>query len=294
MKFNLQFFSDGEVDSTAEVGAEEQTFAESEETVNDVAEGEAEAGAEEQPEVDMNAIYANARRKAEAEAKAKYDKEREALDAEYVRMFGNRVNPDTGLPIRSANDYLVAFQAQEQKRRQQELESKGVSTDLINELINNNPAVMQANALIIAQRERETQKLIDDDVAELGKLNPNIKEFKDIPKEVVNKCMQIQGLSLVDAYKMLNYDSYSSEREAAIRQGAINAAKGKQHLQPVNGVSAQEEGVDIPVEALPVWKKMYPDLSMSELRKNTIVKEFKKRRLKKWHFYSNVSTTVGS
>lgn len=267
MKFNLQFFSDGEVDSTAEVGAEEQTFAESEETVNDVAEGEAEAGAEEQPEVDMNAIYANARRKAEAEAKAKYDKEREALDAEYVRMFGNRVNPDTGLPIRSANDYLMAFQAQEQKRRQQELESKGVSTDLINELINNNPAVMQANALIIAQRERETQKLIDDDVAELGKLNPNIKEFKDIPKEVVNKCMQIQGLSLVDAYKMLNYDSYSSEREAAIRQGAINAAKGKQHLQPVNGVSAQEEGVDIPVEALPVWKKMYPDLSMSELRK---------------------------
>lgn len=267
MKYNLQFFSDGEVDVTTEVGEEEQTFAESAETVNDVAEGENEARAEEQPEVDMNAIYANARRKAEAEAKAKYDKERERVDAEYVRMFGNKVNPITGQPIRSANDYAVAFQAQEQLRRQKELEDKGISTDLINELINNNPAVQQAKAVIDAQRDREVMEQIDSDIAELSKLDSNIKELKDVPKAVINKCMTIRGLSLVDAYKMLNYDNYSSEREAAIRQGAINAAKGKNHLQPVNGVSASEEGVDIPSEALATWKQAYPDLSMSELRK---------------------------
>lgn len=267
MKYNLQFFSDGEVDVTTEVGEEEQTFAESAETVNDVAEGETEARAEEQPEVDMNAIYANARRKAEAEAKAKYDKERERIDAEYVRMFGNKVNPITGQPIRSANDYAVAFQAQEQLRRQKELEDKGISTDLINELINNNPAVQQAKAVIDAQRDREVMEQIDSDIAELSKLDSNIKELKDVPKAVINKCMTIRGLSLVDAYKMLNYDNYSSEREAAIRQGAINAAKGKNHLQPVNGVSASEEGVDIPSEALATWKQAYPDLSMSELRK---------------------------
>lgn len=260
-----------QIQETEEVsaGVEESEFAEPNETVNEgINETEVEASeAETKPEVDMNAIYANARRKAEAEAKEKYDCERQKLDAEYVRMFGDKKNPLTGQPIRSANDYALAFQAQEQMRAQQELQSKGIDPEFINRIVENNPAVKQANELIKAQEQQTTMKSINDDIAELGTLNPSIKSLDDVPREVIEKCMQIRGLRLTDAYKMLNYGNFTSEREAAVRQNAINQAKGKQHLQPVNGVSVTEGGVDIPDDELATWKRAYPDLSASELRK---------------------------
>lgn len=274
MKYNLQFFASDEEPEA--LGAEEQTVAESEETVNPVdetVEASEETQSTEQP-VDMNAIYANARRRAEAEAKQKYDNERRSVDDEYVRMFGSYTNPLTGQPIRSAKDYADAFKAEQQMKAKRELEEKGVSDETINRIVENNPVVRQAQKLVAQQEairavenERAIAQQIKNDVAEISKLNPSIKTLNDVPNEVIDKCMQIQGLSLVDAYKMLNYGNFNSEREAAVRQNAINQAKGKQHLQPVNGVSVSESGVDIPSEALATWKNAYPELSMAELRK---------------------------
>lgn len=274
MEYNLQFFASDEEPEA--LGAEEQTVAESEETVNPVdetVEASEETQSTEQP-VDMNAIYANARRRAEAEAKQKYDNERKSVDDEYVRMFGNYTNPLTGQPIRSAKDYADAFKAEQQMKAKKELEEKGVSDETINRIVENNPVVRQAQKLVAQQEairavenERAIAQQIKNDVAEISKLNPSIKTLNDVPNEVIDKCMQIQGLSLVDAYKMLNYGNFNSEREAAVRQNAINQAKGKQHLQPVNGVSVSESGVDIPSEALATWKNAYPELSMAELRK---------------------------
>lgn len=274
MEYNLQFFASDEEPEA--LGAEEQTVAESEETVNPVdetVEASEETQSTEQP-VDMNAIYANARRRAEAEAKQKYDNERRSVDDEYVRMFGSYTNPLTGQPIRSAKDYADAFKAEQQMKAKRELEEKGVSDETINRIVENNPVVRQAQKLVAQQEairavenERAIAQQIKNDVAEISKLNPSIKTLNDVPNEVIDKCMQIQGLSLVDAYKMLNYGNFTSEREAAVRQNAINQAKGKQHLQPVNGVSTPESGVDIPEEALNTWKNAYPDLSMAELRK---------------------------
>ena len=63
-------------------------------------------------QVDMNAIYADARRKAEREYKDRVQKE----NNEFVRRFGHLKNPQTGEPIRSKEDYLKALDAQEEMR----------------------------------------------------------------------------------------------------------------------------------------------------------------------------------
>ena len=70
-------------------------------------------------------------------------------------------------------------------------------------------------------------------------------------------------MSLVDSYKILNY----GKATAAIQQQAINQAKGKSHLNPVNGVATPNEGAEIPQSELAYWKEAFPDKNPAELKK---------------------------
>lgn len=260
MKLNLQFFGEEEVTESVET-TETAELSEVEETV-ETGETATEEVAEE-PVVDRNAIFAEARRV--MEAKAKEEKARE--DAEFVRRFGNYTNPETGAPIRSKADYLEALDAQQRMQQRQELESKGINVDMINQLIADSPVVKQANEMIANNKRIETMNMINADVAELSKLNPNIKSIADVPVDVVEKCRQIPGLRLPDAYKMLNYGVISTEKADSIRQATLNQVNSKAHLKPVNGVSVDDGMVDIPSESIATWKKFYPELSDAELRK---------------------------
>ena len=191
-----------------------------------------------------------------------------------MRRFGNYTNPETGAPIRSEKDYFDALDAQERMNAKRELEEAGVNVDIINRLVENTPAVKAANAYIETERQRQVVEAINREVAEIGKLNPNIKSFEDVPKEVVEMVTRGEANNLVNAYKVFDYGSASKQKEAAIKQEALNQVRGKQHLQPANGVSADNGMVEIPVDALPMWKRFYPDLSMAELTKkfNAVLK----------------------
>lgn len=218
---------------------------------------EVEDQAPEQP-VDVNAIAAAARRKAEAEMKAR--------DAEYARRFGNLVNPKTGQPIRSERDYLAALDAQEEMKAKEQLKQSGVDPNLLDNLIANNPAVRQAQAVMAQAQQQATIGQINADVAELGRLDPSIVSLETVPPDVIRMSMERQ-MSLVDAYKIVNFGQVNSSQQAAIQQAAINQAKGKSHLNPVNGVAVQDNSVDIPQSELARWKAYFPEKSAEELKK---------------------------
>jgi len=218
---------------------------------------EVEDQAPEQP-VDVNAIAAAARRKAEAEMKAR--------DAEYARRFGNLVNPKTGEPIRSERDYLAALDAQEEMKAKEQLKQSGVDPQLLDNFIANNPAVRQAQAVMAQAQQQATINQINADVAELGKLDPSIVSLETVPPDVIRLSMERQ-MSLVDAYKIVNFGQVNSSQQAAIQQAAINQAKGKSHLNPVNGVAVQDNSVDIPQSELARWKAYFPEKSAEELKK---------------------------
>lgn len=218
---------------------------------------EVEDQAPEQP-VDVNAIAAAARRKAEAEMKAR--------DAEYARRFGNLVNPKTGEPIRSERDYLAALDAQEEMKAKEQLKQSGVDPNLLDNLIANNPAVRQAQAVMAQAQQQATIGQINADVAELGRLDPSIVSLETVPPDVIRMSMERQ-MSLVDAYKIVNFGQVNSSQQAAIQQAAINQAKGKSHLNPVNGVAVQDNSVDIPQSELARWKAYFPEKSAEELKK---------------------------
>ena len=270
-QFNLQFFADDVDSADIDTSVEESEVAEPmevEETDGDgdVSEESTESTEDstdetEQP-VDVNAIAAAARRRAEAEFK-QIQAER---DAEYASRFAGYVNPITKQPIRSERDYFDALDAQEQLKNEAELREKGVDPALINAMVQNNPLVKQANQFLENAKQQEVMNQIYADVAKLGEFDANIKTFEDVPPEVLQYAMT-NKVPLTDAYKVVNYGKMTSAKEEAIRQGAINQTRNKAHLNPMNGVATNDNSVDIPLELRGMWEQLFPDKSYAERKK---------------------------
>lgn len=240
------------------------TTEETTETVDTSSETDAEAANPQEPEstqaesVDINAIAAAARRKSEERIKA--------IDAEYARRFGHLNNPITGQPIRSQADYLAALDAQEELQAKEQLQQNGVDPSLLDKLIANNPAVRQAQEVMQQAQRFQLINDINNQVAELSQIDPSIKSLETIPPDVIALSAD-RNMSLVDAYKLVNFGKVSTAQQAALTQQAINQAKGKSHLNPVNGVTTPDEGVDIPQQELAMWREYFPDKSEAELKK---------------------------
>lgn len=261
LPYNLQFFAEAESVETPEVAETVEIGEEQASEGADPAEGQQSEGVE-QPQFDANAIAAAARRQAENDARAKAQR----IDAEYERRFGHLTNPMTGQPIRSQADYLAALDAQQQLQAEAQLKENGVDPSILNQMIAMNPAVRRAEEVIAQAEKQNAERMIMEDVASLSELDSSIKTFADIPADVIQKAMST-GMNLVDAYKIINFGKVSTANREAIQQAAINQMKGKQHMAPVNGISNPESGVDIPMGELSMWKDMFPDKSMAELKK---------------------------
>ena len=277
MKFNLQFFADEDVSESVETSevatpvevedgvnewSEEASSLETEEPTKEVEEPVEEEATEEKP-IDPNAIAAAARRRAEAEFKQIQAKR----DAEFARRFGTYKHPVTGKPISSEREYLDAIDAQENQRLEKELSDKGIDPAMINAMVQNNPVVVQASQFLESAKQQEAMNMINADVAELSKMDESIKTFNDVPREVMQYAMDKQ-VTLVDAYKVVNYGKMSSQKADAIRQSAINQAKSKAHLTPMNGVATNSDNsVEIPQNLRAMWEEAFPNKTWAERKK---------------------------
>jgi hypothetical protein len=245
------------VDETVDVSVDEsnETELQGEEDVNPAESQEQE---QEPEQVDVNAIAAAARRKAEAQ--------QAAIDREFADRFKNFTNPKTGKPITSQRDYLDALDAQEEMRAKEQLQQQGIDPSVIDNLIANNPLIRQAQQVMAETQQQQTINQINADVAELGRIDPSITSLDTVPQNVITMAMQ-RNMSLVDCYKILNFGNISSAKQEAIQQQAINQAKGKAHLNPVNGVATPDGDVEIPQSELATWREYFPEKSAAELKK---------------------------
>ena len=220
-----------------------------------------------EPELDRNAIYADARRKAEAEAKHKYS----AIDAQYAEKFKGYKNPITGAEIKSAKDYFDAIAAQEELATKKTLADKGIDPSIIERAVNNSPAIRAANQIIAEQRTRDVQSYLEKQIEEVSKIDPDIKSAKDIENserypEVLNY-VQNNRLSIVDAYKLVYADKLVSQKTAAVKQQAINNARSQSHLTATEGGQSKGDSlVEIPQSQLEQWKQFFPNKSPKELK----------------------------
>ena len=215
------------------------------------------------PEADRDAIFAEARRTAE--------RRMNGINSRVAGRFGGMKNPETGQPIQTVEDYFDALDAQERMEARQKMEQNGIDPDMLDQMINNSPVMRQAQEILRENQLNEGRRELDSQIREISEFFPEVQSLADVAKMdtfPVFDAYVRNGLSLVDAFKLANFDAMSQRNAAATKQAAINAAKGKSHLSPV-GVGADGQTtqlVDIPQEARSVWEEAYPELSYKELK----------------------------
>ena len=261
LKLDLQLFADEEgveVSETAEPtedGSDEVDYFEEE---SDVEEEEPEVVAPAQQSAEENARYAAIRRRAEEDARRKYASVLDPLDQRVAAMCNGITHPVTGKPITNVIEYFDALDNQERIQREQELQEKGIDPSYIDRAIASNPMVLQASRIIQQQQQAAADNALQNDISEVMKIDPNIKSFDDLANmpnfsEIARQVER--GLSLVEAYKMVNFNNYMQHTNEAARQQAINQMRGKSHLpsQP-NNVSTCNDDVEVPEEIMKSWK----------------------------------------
>ena len=272
--FDIQFF--------AESGAEGQEVTEPAEqevvTDNNTAEG-TETSAVEEPEseptggkTEEDSRFASVRRKAEEEARSKYEAQMQNVNSEVKRLFGNVKNPTTGAPIESFDDYIKAVEEQQRLVREQEMRSKGIDPKIIDEMIQASPVIRQANQIMQDSLKNEAAQKLAADLKAVSEIDPSIKSEADIANlETYPQILDLvtkHGLSLLEAFKLANYEHIANKKAEAAKQAAVNQAKGKSHMeQSGNGASTSENEVDIPQSEISTWREYYPGLSDAELKK---------------------------
>lgn len=215
---------------------------------------------EERQSSEDNARFAAARRKAESEYKAKLSAYQQDMDAKFARMAQQAGLQD----VKSADDYVARMENLALEKR---LQDGDVSAEdirkMVDESVNASPIVVQArNALAQQRMEEDVRKIamFDSDIHTLEDLYASGR-FEAVLSRVQN------GMNLVDAYRLENFDRLMEKKSAAIKQAVINQAKGKTHMEPVGGsVERSNGGVEIPEKVLAKWKQAYPDLTYTQLK----------------------------
>lgn len=268
LKLNLQFFAEGaEGTEAAEPSAEEtvETSVETEEASGEPEEAEV---AKPQSSED-NARFAAARRQADAQAKA-IRQQQQALDNEFAALFSGYTNPVTGQPIRTAQDYLQAMQAQMKDQRDKQLKDAGLDPSIIDRAVEQSPVIRQAAAVIKQHNDETATRALQEDIQKVIELDPTVNNEQDVLTQPnigdVLSLVRQRNLRFDEAYKLVNFERLSGVQAQAAKQSAINSAKSKEHLSTTGGMHGQSEGVDIPAAQLKQWKSWFPDKSAKELR----------------------------
>lgn len=291
---NIQSVADSD-DNTAELeGEKEQNTAES--VVSDTQasdidkEPENNSGESEDSEVKVqskeeNSKFAAARRKAELERdKAIADANAQAqktIDDAFKSM--GLMNPYTQKPITSKAEYDEYKKRFDEERKNSILNKTGMSESELDSFVNSLPAVKQAKEAerqaLEAKRQAEesyAKQKLEEEISIIGTYNPDIKSLSDIAKhqsfEKVRDLMN-KGYSLVDAYRVANFDDITRGNVAAAKQSAINSARSKQHL--VSTSVKGDGGVEVPSDIAEMYKVFNPDVSDAEIRAH-FAKQIKK------------------
>ena len=196
---------------------------------------------------DKNAVYADARRRAEAKIK----RERERFEAERDKAVQDGINeqiaslglvdPATKKLISDAEGLRAYRDAMAAKRMEQAAGAKGMTAQELNDLVEMHPTVraakeaqaQTARQAAEAQRQQAEARL-HEDIAAIGQHNPDIKTFADLRKldrfdAIYDKIKR--GYSVADAYMTEYRDALSDARVREAEQRVRNGNAGKSHMQ---------------------------------------------------------------
>ena len=270
INLDLQFFAEGE--GEASVNSQEAAEPETDTTnVDSTPETETNSVTEETAEpqtqsAETNRAFADMRRKMEAA-----ERKAAELDNLFASQFGQYSNPETGQPIKSAQDYLAAMQAQERAKAKEELRANNIDPNLIDNLIANSPIVKQAEAATAELNQFRVRQQMTEDLHKILAIDNSFSSVEELMQspvmnDVVSFIESHPGIRADEAYKIVNFDRLSSSKGEAAKQAAINQVKGKNHLATGAAVNVDESAEDIPASQLEMYKEAFPGKTIKEIK----------------------------
>lgn len=172
-----------------------------------------------------------------------------AQDANYAAAFMGRKNPYTGKPITTKaefDEYVRQRNEAENRERQEEadkeLEKIGITEDQLERLLTKTRFGKEIQAALDYTRKQAAdshRKAVDDliqkDIADIAAFDPSVKDVDSLKKTAHGKEIEKRVASgrytWKEAWMIENFGEFSSARDAAARQAAMNAAASKDHLQ---------------------------------------------------------------
>ena len=199
----------------------------------------------------------------------------------FVAQMG-LTDPYTGERIKTQEQYEAMTAERLRREADQQLEGAGLNRELFEKLIENHPDVVEARrAADEAQKaksqaaEATTSQRAQEQLEEIQKLDPGIKSLNDLLKlpgyPQMKAILQSQrdgeaAISIADAFFLVNRREIEQRKQAAAKQEAINLAKGKEHLSPIDPHS-QQGGVTVPAEVAQRYRSFYPGITDAEILK---------------------------
>lgn len=144
---------------------------------------------------------------------------------------------------------------------------EGSFNELVSEAVNSHPDVQAAKAAAEAARAAEekaaneqAKQAFDNDLREIAeKYDPSIKSFSDLVNSEnyseISKYVRDKGLTVLEAYKMANFDRITAQRSAAAKQSAINDINNKNHMQSIGAPIGTGSAI-IPPRAMEMYRSM--------------------------------------
>ena len=224
---------------------------------------------------------ANAARRRQQEQQAAIE---EALQAErdkhskvMLEVFqkAGLTNTFTGKPITTMDEFNEWHQKFADTKLQQDLQAGRLTTEGLNQLIEQNPIIQQARQIVQnsenVQKEQQAaadQARIDSELAEISKLDPTIKGVADLlnmPTAAQFKGYVDKGYSFLDAYKLANMDTVVNARAQAAADEAARKAQSKSHLTATGNVQGAGD-VSVPSGQMRLFRALNPGKSDAEIR----------------------------
>lgn len=267
-------------ETVEQTASEDDADGENEQEVTDPDESAENDNAENVQSAEENSKYAAARRKAEAERDAAVQKAKDDAQAEADKYIDGVIagigmmNPYTKQPITNRAEYDAYKQQFDIDKKSRILKGSGMSEEEFKQFVADLPEVKAAREQKeAAEREAQTAReikakaMIDEQIAEIGKLNPDIKsvgDLKNIPNYQRFYDLVKKGNTLTDAYKLANMEDIMASGITATKQAAINAVTGKKHLDRTTTRGAG--AVSVPRDVAEAYRAFNPDATDAEIQ----------------------------
>ena len=233
---------------------------------------------EQEPKTDRDAQFAAARRKAEAERDAAIARAQEDAQQQVDEFFKNSglMNPYTGQPITTRAEYEAYRERFEAAQKAKLMEKAGITQEEFQAFVQGLPEVRaarqakaEAEAAARQAREQEAKARVDEQLRQIQAIDPTVKELGDLAKlDTYPKLYDMvkRGYSILDAYRLANYDTLTQRAAEASRKAAINSVQSKQHLKATE--SRGGGAIPIPDSVLEEYRVLNPGATKEEIQKH--------------------------